>query len=77
MNRYRKQRYLSWFCNSITFISIMIISFGYPVLGFTINAIGSFLWMFYGYITKQTSFIVYNILYVIVASIGIYNWGRI
>lgn len=77
MNKYRKQRYLEWVANSITFFSIMIISFGYPVLGFVVNFCGAFLWIYYGFMTNQISFVAYNILYGLVALFGIYNWGRI
>lgn len=77
MGRYKKQKYLGWVCNSITFTSIMIISFGYPVFGFIVNFIGSLLWLYYANMTNQFSFMVYNILYGIIALIGIYNWGNL
>jgi len=76
MNRYKKQRYLEWVANSITFFSIMIISFGYPVIGFAINLVGVFLWIYYGLMTNQISFVAYNILYGLVALFGIYNWSK-
>jgi hypothetical protein len=68
------KKHLELYCNTVTFISILLIGNKFPVMGFTVNVVGSILWIIYGNITNQRGFIIYNIGYLILALMGINNY---
>ena len=60
--------------NYLALFSYILIAIGYPKYGFPLNMITSFLFIRYGYHTKQHSFIWCNIIYLIIGVYGCYNW---
>jgi hypothetical protein len=65
-----KNYYLDWIGNLLIMISMLLIALNYELIGFIILMTADIIWLFYGIISYQKSFIFYNIIYFFIALYG-------
>ncbi len=66
---------MAWICNILTFLMYSMMAAN-PVTGFKINILVSSSYIIYGYISKQYSFIIFNIYYIFISIVGICNLSQ-
>jgi len=67
-------RGLDWWANAAVLVASFTTAHGYPFPGFCLAVVGNILFITWGQIEKQKSFVAFNIFYLANSIYGLYTW---